>query len=266
MASSYIVRLGPMDGAGGTVFFYSLLAGHAQVSAHVAATDDQALENIVFDHGRDDLVCEPLLAEAAERAGIPVQPLSRLASLGLAFLAYDQCPGQPLDRITEDGLVDQFCTMVAAYDSALKRLPDFVFEPLRLRVSGTVQFVTNLHVQRGVEEGEFLSIMMEKADGPAPGSPDSVAFLKAYNRIRVSRRRTPAFVLEALSRSYHLHSIPVPSRIVEGAEEHIQDLQLAIIISTLNAILHLRRRGDIGRSEFHIRDVHVDCDVGVDVG
>jgi hypothetical protein len=58
----------------------------------------------------------------------------------------------------------------------------------------------------------------------------------------------------------------VPSRIVRGAEQPVEDLQLAIIISTLNAILHLRQPGDIGRSQFSIRDFDVDCDVGIDVG
>jgi hypothetical protein len=255
MAGSFIVRLGPVDGEGGTVFSYSVLAGHLQESSRLAATDDEAFEAIVFDHGREDLVCEPLLADAAQRFGLPVQPLTRLASLGLALRAFDFCHGQPLARITEPGLVHQFCTIIADFDAAIARLPDFVFRPLRLRVGGTVQFVTDLSVRAGVPDGEFLSITMERAERPETSS-----------RIRVSRHVRPAFIRDALGRSHRLGCIPVPSRIVRGAEQQVEDLQLAIIISTLNAILHLRQPGDIGRSQFRIRDFDVDCDVGIDVG
>jgi hypothetical protein len=261
MRQHHIMRLGPLDREGGVFYEYVVFPGRQGKSAYYAADDESAIANILYDYEVSELVCEEGLAEAGGRFGIAAKPLSQIAALGLDLLAFERFPGAPFKSINEETLVHQFCTAAKQHFEVLSQGREFLYQPLRVRVSGAVEFVTDLYLHKLQGEGEFFSLMMEKAPaGLAPASVP-VTLLQSCDRLWIARHQGPAFIADALRRAHGLDFIPVPWRTVKGKTAGVADMQLAVLISTLNAISCISERGDIGTSRYSIRQYWVDCAV-----
>lgn len=255
------MRLGPLDQEGGFFYEYIVFPGRDGNDAYYAADDDSAIANILHDYEAGELVCEEALAEAGKRFGIEAQPLSQIAAHGLALFALDRFPGKPFQSITEEGLIYHFCTTVSRYFAWLHTPREFALQPLRLHVSGTVEFVTDVYLHDSESAADFLSIMMEKADTASTSDPVLPMELKQYDRMSVARYSTPGFIVDALRRAHGLDFIPIPSVVAKGESRPVTDMQLAILFSTLNAICFLENDSDIGSSEFSINGFQVNCKV-----
>jgi hypothetical protein len=107
----------------------------------------------------------------------------------------------------------------------------------------------------------FFSLMMEKAalhDSPYPLPAKTV---EPYARLSVSKQQEPAFILDALNRVHQLDFIPIPWCIQESHTRPVVDMQLAITLTTLNAISCMETSSDIGNSSYSISTYKVECNV-----
>jgi len=255
------MRLGPLDREGGAFREYIVFPGREGNDAYYAADDESAIANILHDYEASELVCEEGLADAGGRFGIAAKPLSQIAALGLDLFAFDRFPGAPFKNITEESLVHQFCAAAKHHFELLSQGREFLYQPLRVRVSGTVEFVTDLYLHKLQGEGEFLSLMMEKAPAGLAPVPVPPALLQSCDRLSIARHQGPAFIADALHRAHGLDFIPVPWRTVRGETAGVADMQLAVLVATLNAISCIEESGDIGTSRYSIRQYQLDCAV-----
>jgi hypothetical protein len=266
MQQNYIMRLGPLDKPEGAFYEYIVFPGRPENNTYYGADAEAAIANILFDYRPEELVCEELLAEVGRRSGLAARPLSLIAAHGLALFALDRFPGRPFQDITEETLVYHFCAVAKRHFELLSDERAYLYRPLRLKVSGTIEFVTDVYLHPLQNEGDFISIMMEKAlIDPTRESVEADA-LKPYDRISAARYATPAFIANALHRAHHLDFIPIPARRAKGETGRVADLQLAILVSTLNAISYLQESHDTGKSQFSIGKFQVNCDVCLAAG
>ena len=255
------MRLGPLDQEGGVFYEYIVFPGRGGDDTYYAADDAAAIANILGDYQAQELVCEEGLTEVCHHFGIEAKPLSPIAALGLDLFAFDRFPGRPFQAITEETLVNQFCAMAKRHFEVLSQGREFLYGPLRLRVSGTVEFVTDLYLHQPEGEGDFFTLMMEKAPVDAAQAPFPARLLQPYDRLSIARREGPAFIVDALRRAHGLDFIPVPWCIQKGKTGGVADMQLAVLLSTLDAISYLKKSGDIGISTYSIRQYTVECAV-----
>jgi hypothetical protein len=124
-----------------------------------------------------------------------------------------------------------------------------------------VEFVTDLYLHQPEGEGDFFSLMMEKAQVDAAQGPVPAGLLQPYDRLSIARCQEPAFIVDALRRAHGLDFIPVPWCIRKGKTGGVADMQLAILLSTLDAISYLEKSGDIGMSTYTIGQYKVECAV-----
>lgn len=261
MNQRHVMRLGPLEQEGGVLFEYIVSPPEGDNDTFYEKDDQSALARILDDYPAEELVCEPALAEAGRQAGLESQELSEYAAHTLALYALDRFPGDPFGAITADELVFHLCQATKRYFAWRGKPRTFALRPLRLQVSGTVEFVTDMYLFEPEDNAPFITIMMEKAQLPSGTTQVTPQQLETYGRMSVARYAEPAFMVDALQRAHGLDFIPIPSVFNKGQYRPVMDLQLTVMMLALNAICHLENEGDLGKSEITIKDFHVSCKV-----
>ncbi len=239
----YATKLGPVTTGEGSTYVYVGFTSDARLLPPVMAEDDAiGLRRLAMAASREDLRCDPDLADAGRPLGYEPMPRPDDVIAGRAGLALTLSMGKL--GLQQPGLLQALAEGSAAF---WKRRPWEDWndgQPLVAEVRGTrthtyeasimgrggETFGISLYEERGTIR-EIIRLMDEGRPGDA----------SRVNSIAVTFDEEPAYAVQALREAYDLPVVPVPMRIVRGRPAKIEPTDLLVVAVALRAVADLPR-------------------------
>ena len=255
----YIMKIAPLSYEVESFSRYIVFPGNEGKTLFFAPDDKSALDQILYEYPLAELTAEEPLQDVAKDYNLPVRPLSETAAHGLSLFVLDLLHGEPYQHITEDGLVYRFCQVVREF-RRFSRDHNSI-DRVKLQISGSISFQTNVYLFPTGNDGVFIVILMEipvKHGTSGRLEPDD---LVETDRIWAEVHSGPESILDALRRAHSLDVIPIPYQRSHGVDGKVQDMHLAVLISTLSAISSLKDGNEVATSEFKIAGYEINATV-----
>jgi hypothetical protein len=256
----FVFRIGPLPVNEGPRYVYYIYPGRSGERSVFADDDRAALREIFKTYRREEIECEPQLANAAAEFAIPaVEPTPERKHM-IGIVTFDLALGEALKNIQRQGLIYQFGLACREFWDAEPWRRSIFDAPKHVEFEGSLQMVGELALLglAGMETG----LAIYPRPGAAAGVFEAMRSGRAEEALTsdtlgVTFEDGPEFAVDAMERAYGLARFPSPLKVDGGKKVPLSDFDIAALSAALRSVAALRSEAATSRGFVAVQDIEV---------